>query len=427
MADVTNKSGRVEGRGGGLVLQVEPRVCLHDVSTIIRVTGVDPHSPITLRADTYTDGGDKFSSHAHYISDEKGTVDVRNSESVGGSYKGVFPAGLLSTLKGVTNARVRLYKEDPTTPWKVKVTACEGHVTQQEEQKVNVVSTMMERHLMGPGVTRVRVHHGKVRGGFASLALPFFSYEDLPKKHDIYELDYFEEAVEFLLSQPRIIPDRCALFCSSKAAEISLTMAIHLEKVKAVFSVCGSVAPMLTTMTYRGKELWKGLHNGLEKFVTYDSKNQGIIFVDKVMQDFFRDGNSFILPCETAPDDTYFLFVAGDEDTTRTEYSVQAMAHRMKLHGRENQCRTIVYPGVGHIIEMPYNTFPEHSYNNVKLPGSTKEEMVASYWAGNAVGFCKAQEDLWQQARSFFELHVRDQSHWYQNFLEESCRKENET
>lgn len=37
--------------------------------------------------------------------------------------------------------------------------------------------------------------------GIASLTLAYFAYEDLPKTMDHFDLDYFEEAVEVLLSQ----------------------------------------------------------------------------------------------------------------------------------------------------------------------------------------------------------------------------------
>nr|XP_053631383.1 acyl-coenzyme A thioesterase 1-like [Cherax quadricarinatus] len=152
----------------GLVLEVKPLVCLHDVLPSIRVSGLPPHTPLTLRADTHDDEGRKFSSYAHYTSDESGCVDVSSSESVGGSYTGVFPAGLLSSLRGVPDKFIRLWKTDCVTPWKVKVTASQGHL-ELEDEAVGEVSQVLHRHLLGPGVRRVPVRHGRVRG---ALYLP---------------------------------------------------------------------------------------------------------------------------------------------------------------------------------------------------------------------------------------------------------------
>lgn len=40
--------------------------------------------------------------------------------------------------------------------------------------------------------------------GFASLALAFFNYEDLPKGLLEFHISYFEEAVEFLLQHEKV-------------------------------------------------------------------------------------------------------------------------------------------------------------------------------------------------------------------------------
>ncbi|CAK7315738.1 Acyl-coenzyme A amino acid N-acyltransferase 2 [Vulpes lagopus] len=40
-------------------------------------------------------------------------------------------------------------------------------------------------------------------GGFATLALPFFGYEDLPPIMKDLNLDYFEEAAKFVQSRPK--------------------------------------------------------------------------------------------------------------------------------------------------------------------------------------------------------------------------------
>lgn len=48
----------------------------------------------------------------------------------------------------------------------VKISVCEGHLTleEQEAQGTSLTSTLLLRHLMSPGMRRVPVRHGKVRG-----------------------------------------------------------------------------------------------------------------------------------------------------------------------------------------------------------------------------------------------------------------------
>lgn len=41
--------------------------------------------------------------------------------------------------------------------------------------------------------------------GFATLALAFYGFEDLPKELNVIEVDYFEEAVCYMLQHPKVL------------------------------------------------------------------------------------------------------------------------------------------------------------------------------------------------------------------------------
>lgn len=251
--------------------------------------------------------------------------------------------------------------------------------------------------------------------GFASLALAYFNYEDLPKTLEVLELEYFEEATEFLLSQPEVIPDRCGVVSSSKGSDTALAMGIHLDKVKAVVCIGGMVVATTNTLTYRGLELWKGVQFSDDN-MTFDHMNR-VVQKESIMREILRHDHPLLPSVEAASDDTHFLLVAGDQDTYHTKYGVEAIRRRMEMHGREDQVHTIVYPGAGHIIETPYNTLSDHSH--YQLPVGKVRDLVL-YWGGEARPTCHAQKDLWRQLRSFLARHVRDCSRWYQRLLEQS-------
>jgi acyl-coenzyme A thioesterase 1/2/4 len=40
--------------------------------------------------------------------------------------------------------------------------------------------------------------------GFATMALAYYDFEDLPKDYNTVELDYFEEAMCYLLQHPQV-------------------------------------------------------------------------------------------------------------------------------------------------------------------------------------------------------------------------------
>lgn len=50
--------------------------------------------------------------------------------------------------------------------------------------------------------------------GFAVLALAYFAYEDLPKELLEEDLDYFEEAANFLLAHPKVLRTIFLSFCA---------------------------------------------------------------------------------------------------------------------------------------------------------------------------------------------------------------------
>ncbi|KAK4293230.1 hypothetical protein Pmani_034063 [Petrolisthes manimaculis] len=446
----------------GIVVEALPRVCLHDVPTNIMVSGCPPSTPVTITMDTHNDEGKKFNTHAHFVCDDNGSVDVSHSESVGGSYTGIFPAGLFSTLKEFPFKGTRLQKLDPTKPWKMEVRVYKGHVSLEEcdaETVKEVASTTLVRFVMAPGVKRIMVREGRVRGalflpqgtgpfpavidvfggfgglreyraailasrGFACLALAYFKFEDLPETMDKLELDYFEEAVEIVLAQPEVIPDRCAVVSSSKGSDVALAMAIYLDKVKAVVTIGGVLAKMGTTLMYKGHQLWQG--TSMKSIMTIDWKLR-FIQRESAVREMYRPDNSLMVPCETAPLDTYFLFIAGDQDTTHSKYGVEGMAQRLKAHGREAQCRTIIYPRAGHIIEPPFNTSSDHSTYTIPdnkglllwiVKWFIKEFVI--YWGGEPQATCDAQVDYWHQVQKFLNLHARDSSAWYQQHLQSS-------
>ena len=244
--------------------------------------------------------------------------------------------------------------------------------------------------------------------GFACLAIAYFDYGDLPKILKTLDLEYFEEAVEYILQQPGVIPDRCGVISSSKGANPGLAMGIFLKKVTAVVSIGGMLIGS-TTLTFRGRELWKAVDPDPSCY-SMDEQHMGSKHESAVKKLYTHD-HPCMPPCEKADGDTYFLLIAGDDDKLCTKVDIEAMMHRMKLYGRESHCQAIFYNGAGHIIEPPYNTYAAQSIFNL---GETK---LIFKWGGNPWSTCKAQEDNWQNMRKFLEMHVRDRSDWFQQYI----------
>ena len=258
--------------------------------------------------------------------------------------------------------------------------------------------------------------------GIASLSLAFFAYDDLPKNLNKLDLEYFEEAVEVLLAHPEVISDRCGVIAVSKATDVASLMAVHFPKVKALVSISGSPVVYDSTIYYKNKVLVEGIKMKIENLYidekgrlspNFNSVAESVPYIDNV------------LPYYEAPDDTYFYFVAGDEDAWFCNLGLELVLESFRKNGFEDDKRisTEIYSGAGHIIEPPYNSLVHDSYMRY-LPVENDEgkhvRSVPIKWGGTLKGTCKAQEDFWPKMISFINHHVRDTSSHYQNFLEKS-------
>ena len=143
-----------------------PRSSLIDQITKINVVRLKPLQRITLGAKLVGDKGEGFESHAHYIADKDGRVDVCRDLSLGGSYSGVEPMGLLWSMKPAPgqNKRLRLLKRDVTKPYNVVVNCFDGHVTPHETPLQPLTSAAFQKWYMAKGVERIVLKNKRFRG-----------------------------------------------------------------------------------------------------------------------------------------------------------------------------------------------------------------------------------------------------------------------
>ncbi|XP_040457526.1 peroxisomal succinyl-coenzyme A thioesterase-like isoform X3 [Falco naumanni] len=219
---------------------VSPAAGLADERVETRVTGLGPGQPVTLRALAADERGCLFQSCAHYRADGRGELHLGTDASHGGDYTGVEPMGLFWSLApaGMERPYQRLVPRSTGTPIKVEMSVHRGHSLPGAIPGPVVAKADVERWFTVPGVRRIRLKEGGVRGslflppgdgpfpgvidmygdeggliefrssllathGFAALSLPYFDFEDLPKVMKEFKLEYFEEAARFLQRHPK--------------------------------------------------------------------------------------------------------------------------------------------------------------------------------------------------------------------------------
>lgn len=139
-------------------LRMFPSVrCLFDKTMQIKVEGLAPNKTVQLRSKLVDDRGVTFKASALYKADRAGQVDVGSLASLGGSYTGVEPMGLLWAM-APDAPHSKLLKKNVLSP-----TLVELEVVSEETGEL-LASETNEREYLTTGMKRIPVEEGRIRG-----------------------------------------------------------------------------------------------------------------------------------------------------------------------------------------------------------------------------------------------------------------------
>nr|XP_034968613.1 acyl-coenzyme A thioesterase 1-like [Zootoca vivipara]XP_034968622.1 acyl-coenzyme A thioesterase 1-like [Zootoca vivipara] len=400
---------------------------LFDKPLGISVSGLRPQQEVTLRASLQDESGVPFESLALYRADGSGQLDLSRSPALqGGSFSGLEPMGLLWALKPRKPFR-RLVKRDVQRPFRLELEVLEGHGEPALVGRVLAKGTH-ERGFLRAGVQRIPVRDGRVRAtlflppgdgpfpgiidisgtggglseyraclmanyGFVTLALAYYAYEDLPKDMKEFHLEYFEDALNYMLKHPKVKGPGVGLLGHSKGGDLCISMASFLKGVTVTVTINGSVANVAATLHYKDITI-PPLGFNAER-VKLDKS--GVADILDVMNNPLEgpDRQSFI-PLEKA--EGRFLFIVGQDDHNfKSEFFAVEASKRLQAHGKEKP-EIICYPGAGHYIEPPY--FPMCAASMHLLVGKPV------IWGGEPRAHAAAQVDAWGRIQTFFRKHL---------------------
>ncbi|XP_062945142.1 peroxisomal succinyl-coenzyme A thioesterase-like [Cynocephalus volans] len=390
----------------------------------IAVRGLAPEQPVTLRASLRDEKGALFRAHARYRADANGELDLARAPALGGSFAGLEPMGLFWALEP-DKPFWRFLKRDVQTPFVVELEVLDGH---EPEAGRLLGRAVHERHFLRPGVRREPVRAGRVRGslflppgpgpfpgiidifglggglleyrasllaghGFATLALAYYDFEDLPKELNSLHLDYFEEALSYMLQHPQVKGPGIGLLGISLGADICLSMASFLKNVSATVSINGSGFSGNNAIHYKQTSILPLGHDLRRIKVAFS----GILDIVDMRNDIIGGyENPSMIPLEKAQGPILFI-VGQDDHNWKSELYAQIASERLQAHGKKKP-QIISYPGTGHYIEPPYFPMcPASLHRIVKKP---------VIWGGEPRAHSKAQIDAWKQILSFFCEHL---------------------
>ncbi|XP_069484946.1 acyl-coenzyme A amino acid N-acyltransferase 1-like [Ambystoma mexicanum] len=409
-------------------LVVIPKVALADEPLRIQVSGLGPNQLVTLRASLTDEKGVLFQSKAFYRADNAGNVDLDRAGATGGDFNGVIPMGLLWFLRPEKRYRQLVKRDVMGSPFHVRFDLYDSFHMEQVPDVKPLDSQTVERWYVKPGVQRILIKEGRVRGalflppgsgtfpgvidmsggtgglveyrasllashGFATLALPYFGYDDLPRTVEQLDLEYFEEAADLLLAHPKVRGPGIGVVGSSKGAELGLAMAAFLNQVSAVVSINGRTALYGTRLRYRGRSL-QGAPYCVERTLITDTG----ALVSRGLYGAHREEAhaGAAIPMEKATGSILFVVGEQDQSCNSAEFAAEALV-KMRMHGKQAG-ELLTYPGAGHLFEPPGTPLCRET-----LMGRSPMPLA---WGGEEVAHARAQEHAWCEIQNFLHKHI---------------------
>uniref|UniRef100_A0A4X1VHE3 Bile acid-CoA:amino acid N-acyltransferase n=1 Tax=Sus scrofa TaxID=9823 RepID=A0A4X1VHE3_PIG len=408
-------------------LTATPLSALDDEPMHIRFTGLTPFQIVFLQASLEDERRNMFHSYVYYKANEVGEVNLKQAASLGGDYVGVQPMGLFWSLKS-EKVGIKLFKRDVmNSPFQVQLKLCDPAVLLTHIVSIPpIVCLTLERWYVAPCVTRTQGKEGHIRGvlfippgeghfpgvidlfgilsglmeswasllasrGSAALALAYCNYEDLPPKLEKLDLEYFEEAVNFLLRHPKILGPGIGIVSISRGEEIGLSMAIHLKQVTATVLINGPNFIIDVPHVY---------HDQISQTLGFSPQYSAIsnlVFIK--LQNIFEENKNnankaAFLPIEKAQG--HFLSIVGEEDkNVNSKAHAQQATERLKRHGKKNWTLQS-YPGAGHLIEPPHSP----------LCCGSMSPVFTLHWRGEVIPHGATQEHSWKEIQKFLRKHL---------------------
>ena len=271
-------------------------------------------------------------------------------------------------------------------------------------QSVNVIFTGVI-DLLGGVVSLVEFKASLLAShGFATLALAFLGYEDQPLCPSSINLDYFEEAANWLISHPKVLPHGIGMHAICYGSWIGLLMASYqLAPIKAVVAISPPVIAFLHP--FQLKERVSDMIFLNDSRVVSSEKGSIWRFAQQTDINYMNPTTiskySAITPVENI--NCPVMLVSGTDDlNVPTDFTVKFNIDRLKENGK-HLCTTLRYPQAGHLFEPPYFPLCDSSISK-----SSKEWCGYPYlaWGGETVAHARAQEECGPKILHFLRKNL---------------------
>jgi len=419
-------------------LRISPIDSYIDEDIMIKATGCPANAEVTIQATTYDEKGKLFCSHARFIANTEGCVDVSAQRPIEGTYHEVDGSGLFWSMKHADSKLDDYYEKSKPD----NVTFDLALIVNGEK----VDSVTITRHFYKAGVKKEAIQFEEIRGtlfspelegsypaalilsgsdggmrehaaallaskGYVTLALSYFGGEGVPKDLENIPLEYFQNATIWLQELP-YVKGKVNVIGYSRGGELALLLGSAFDLYNSVIACApsayitagmknGVFAPVTSwklgeaplpyiKFKYRFSTMFSLLKNWiLKRPISYLSiwdntlnDEEGIkkarIAVEKI----------------NAP----VMFIAGEDDQLwPSARYVKLMEEKLEGNG-SSQNRYLYYKGAGHFLSFPYSF--------VNLPSNVLMNVgggMTMTFGGSKAANAAAARDSWGKILEFLD------------------------
>ena len=418
-------------------LQVTPQRSLVDEPLRIEMSGLRPGQHVRLAAQQFDDDRRAWRSHAEFVADSHGSVDVAGQAPVAGSYDGVAPMGLIwSMALPPDEPRLSAFTRRQPTPVEIEFTIdSEGaHASQHVERLLvadgvgrtvvredGLVGTLFVPPGTGPHPVIVTLS-GSGGGlsesaaalyashGYAGLALAYFNMESLPQDLIGIPLEYFETAFDWIRRQERLDGNRIGVSGTSRGGELVLLLGSMFPAIKAVVAYVPSgivfggigrdgVRGAQAAWTYRGQPI-PFLQPDVSKLSpppAPPAEGEAVRLTPYFVRNM--EDSEAVARVEIAVEriNGPLLLISGRDDAMWPSTRLADLAHRrLEDHQFPHPYRHLHYEGAGHMIGTPYNPCTVVAARHALTGG-------LNAFGGTPRGYAAAREDSWREILNMLE------------------------
>jgi hypothetical protein len=414
------------GQANAQTIEVTPNPALVDEKLDIRIRGLEPGKTVVVRAFLEDKDGRKWQSYAGFAADPDGKVDLSRRSPVNGTYQGISAMGLIQSMQVAIpdSGRVRFSYEwakplvtrlvvesDDKTLADTQVTRTfmTAGVTSREVRSAGLVGTLFLPRGKGPFPALV-VLGGSEGGnsaedvgallgshGYVCLALAYFGLDSLPPALEEIPLEYFQKALDWLLTQEFVQRDRVGMLGTSKGAEAALLVASRDRRIRTVVAYAPSSVVWSCLCPAAGKSSWSS-NGAAVPFVPFEedpTNSPPAGFPLRIGLNYqYSLRNEPAIQKATIPVELIngpVLLISGMDDQLWPSFGLgKLIMQRLTTRRHRFQDRHLAYQNAGHLIGKAY------------LPvGSTLIAGGRIESGGTPLGDARAQEDSWPSVLTF--------------------------